>query len=314
MKCLPLYNEAYKELLCSFEKAMVAMNLKSVYKLHTPAVREFLFFLESRKVNKLRNTHTKDIVAFHDYLKRRPNMKGNGTLAGSTRSAMMGYVRDFFAHQLQTGYMEELPCDIPKFIYEPKGKRPALSEEEIKLLYKAAKNRTEIAILACGYGCGLRRREISRLNVADVNFTRRELAVRKTKGNKSRTVPIAEHLIDDLKAYLHEERPKNEVYGIYSESFFLSHFGKPLHPDSFTVRFSNIVKRTGNAALITKKPSIHWLRHSIATHMADHGADPKFIRQFMGHIFLDTTMGVYAKGRKLKVSLHKKPKFKKKKK
>ena len=75
--------------------------------------------------------------------------------------------------------------------------------------------------------------------------------------------------------------------------------------ESFNNRFHALVAKTNNKALIAKNPSIHQLRHSIATHMIDRGADPHYVRRFLGHSLLDTTVNVYAKRRQQKAKLYK---------
>ena len=72
----------------------------------------------------------------------------------------------------------------------------------------------------------------------------------------------------------------------------------------FNIRFRSLVIQTGNKELMAKKPTLHLLRHSIATHMINRGADVNYVRRFLGHTSLNTTVGIYAKRRKQKAKLY----------
>ena len=60
-----------------------------------------------------------------------------------------------------------------------------------------------------------------------------------------------------------------------------------------------IISRTKNAALMQREITLHSLRHSIAMHLDENGADLEFIQEFLGHSEIDTTH-IYAKKNKQK--------------
>ncbi len=55
------------------------------------------------------------------------------------------------------------------------------------------------------YGCGLRNHELCNLKIADVDFDRKTVFIRKQKGNYDRYVPLSDHLQRGLKTYLDTE-------------------------------------------------------------------------------------------------------------
>jgi site-specific recombinase XerD len=305
MYCLPLYNKEYIKLLEDFEKVIVAQGY-SGGKTNLPrTMREFLFFLETKRINNIKDVQTSDIIEYYEYLMSRPNMIRDGVLSGNAIRTMLRSVSYFFEHLVDSKVIESTPCSIPRLPPGPFKERIPLTEEEVKQLYKVATDKTDLAILACAYGCGMRRLELSSLDISDVVFGKKEVAVRKSKNYKSRSIPMAEGVIKDLKDYLAHGRPRREMHGQPTSAFFLNKNGSRMLKTSYNKRFWKLVLLTGNKELITKKPSIHSLRHSIATHMIDRGADVNYVRRFLGHTLLDTTVGIYAKRRKQKAKLYK---------
>ena len=69
-------------------------------------------------------------------------------------------------------------------------------------------------------------------------------------------------------------------------------------PKNFRPRFARPTTRPTQAILLLrKKISLHSLRHSIATHLLDNGANIEFVQNFLGHTIIDTTH-IYSKRRK----------------
>jgi integrase/recombinase XerD len=140
------------------------------------------------------------------------------------------------------------------------------------------------AILETLYSTGLRRLEIVNLKLFDLQFDRGLVLVRQGKGKKDRYVPIGERAIAWVGKYLREARPQ-----IASEpddlTVFLTAQGEPFSRDhlTWTVR-THIV-----AANLGKVGACHLLRHTMATHMHEGGADIRFIQAILGHEDIKTT-------------------------
>jgi integrase/recombinase XerD len=60
-----------------------------------------------------------------------------------------------------------------------------------------------------------------------------------------------------------------------------------------------IIARTNDSLLMQKAISLHSMRHSIAMHLLDNGADMEFIQSFLGHEEIDTSH-IYARKNKQK--------------
>ena len=140
------------------------------------------------------------------------------------------------------------------------------------------------AILEVIYATGLRRLEIVRLKLFDLQLDRGLILVNQGKGKKDRYVPIGERAAAWLRKYIAEARPQ---LAIEPDDFtvFLTADGEPFSRDHLTY----VVKERIDAAKTGKGGACHLLRHCMATHMHENGADIRFIQQILGHEDIKTT-------------------------
>jgi integrase/recombinase XerD len=140
------------------------------------------------------------------------------------------------------------------------------------------------AILEVIYATGLRRLEIINLKLFDLQLDRGLIVVRQGKGKKDRYVPIGERAIAWLQKYIREARPQLALEPD-DLTVFLTAEGEPFSRDhlTWTVRVHIV------AAKIGKVGACHLLRHCMATHMHENGADIRFIQQILGHEDIKTT-------------------------
>src|SRR6058998_3857864 len=129
------------------------------------------------------------------------------------------------------------------------------------------------ALLETGYSTGLRRMELIRLRLYDLDLARGVLVVREGKGQKDRVVPIGERAIAWLEKYLDEG------------TVFLTRRGRPFHPNNLSRLTRDYLVDAG----IAKRGACHLLRHTMATGMLEHGADVRVIQEILGHARLTTT-------------------------
>lgn len=139
------------------------------------------------------------------------------------------------------------------------------------------------AILEVLYATAIRRLELTRLSVFDVDYGRRLLVVRG-KGNKDRIVPTGERALSWIAAYRDAGRPQL-VAGRDDGTLFLTSTGQAIKPKKLTGRIGAYVAAAG----IGKAGSCHIFRHTAATLMLENGADIRFIQAMLGHESLDTT-------------------------
>jgi integrase/recombinase XerD len=145
------------------------------------------------------------------------------------------------------------------------------------------------AILEVFYATAIRRTELTKIGLYDVDYARQVIMVRQGKGKKDRVVPLGERARAWLEAYRDQARPQL-VAGADPGFLFLSTAGTPMAPKKLSDRISGYIERSG----VGKPGSCHLLRHTAATLMLEGGADIRFIQAMLGHESLETTQ-IYAK-------------------
>ena len=153
-----------------------------------------------------------------------------------------------------------------------------MSKEEVKAILEAPKNIKHQAMLSLIYACGLRRGELLNLTLKDIHSDRNLLLIRQAKGKKDRVVPLSLKLIDLLRNYYKLWKPKTWLFEGQIENTKYSE--KSLE---------NVLKQSLAKVKITKKVSLHWLRHSYATHLLESGTDLRYIQELLGHNSSRTT-------------------------
>jgi site-specific recombinase XerD len=113
-----------------------------------------------------------------------------------------------------------------KFFWEiPRPKKPLillklLNENELSKLFNALTNRKHKAMLFTAYSAGLRVSEITNLKIADVDSKRMQIFIERAKGKKDRYVNLSPMLLDILRKYLLEYKPRPKIYLFESEQTF----------------------------------------------------------------------------------------------
>jgi integrase/recombinase XerD len=140
------------------------------------------------------------------------------------------------------------------------------------------------AILEVIYATGLRRIEMVNLKLFDPQLDRGLIVVRQGKGKKDRYVPIGERASAWLTKYIREARPRLALEPD-DLTVFLTAEGEPFSRDhlTYTVREHVLAAKTG------KGGACHLLRHCMATHMHENGADIRHIQLILGHEDIRTT-------------------------
>jgi integrase/recombinase XerD len=152
------------------------------------------------------------------------------------------------------------------------------SVQEVELLLRSTRNVKHKAMLSLIYACGLRRSELINLKINAIDSQRMLLSVKGAKGNKDRVVPIPESMITMLREYYKAYRPVIWLFEGKEER-------KPYSETSLRQVFESAKRK----ARITKKLTLHSLRHSYATHLLENGVDLRFIQELLGHKSSRTT-------------------------
>ncbi len=166
-------------------------------------------------------------------------------------------------------------------------KKEILTIEEIKKLYNEIEESLlgyrDKAILSLCYGCGLRKREIERLESKDICYESGLLHVKPGKNYENRFIPMSSGVVKDLKDYEKYSRPY--LCFAHIKEFIIGINGKAINGENMRTRIKILVEK----ANINKNISLHNLRHSIATHLLEKGMSLEQISLFLGHKNLDST-------------------------
>jgi integrase/recombinase XerD len=131
------------------------------------------------------------------------------------------------------------------------------------------------------YGAGLRREELCRLMVADVDSQRMVLHVRQGKGHKDRDITLSPRLLEVLRDYWKWRKPKTYLF----PSYHSKRREQPISSRTVYYAVCEAARRAG----IQKKVYPHLLRHSWATHLLERGTDLRTIQIQLGHFDLEAT-------------------------
>jgi site-specific recombinase XerD len=166
----------------------------------------------------------------------------------------------------------------------PYGKKPrslpcVLSQDEVRRLFDSVTDPFYLMILQTAYAAGLRVSEVVRLQVTDIDAKRMTLHIRLAKGGKDRLVPLSLVLLERLRQYWREHRPRTWLFPGQTPGTHISQG-----------QVQRICHRCVLASGINKKASMHTLRHSYATHLLEQGADLPTLQKLLGHNQISTTL------------------------
>ena len=222
--------------------------------------------------------------------------KKNGEpLAARSQQFLLIPVRSWFSWMVKTGTLPYSPAaelELPKVVRRlPKAILSASETEAVLAVpnVNTAVGLRDRAILETFYSTGIRRMELTRLSIQDVDRERGTLFIREGKGKKDRMIPIGERALAWIAAYRDQARP--ELVGLQDDgTLFLNSLGNPLKPFHLTILAGQYVKKSG----IGKEGACHVFRHTMATLMLENGADTRYIQAILGHASLETTQ-IYTK-------------------
>lgn len=156
-----------------------------------------------------------------------------------------------------------------------------LTREEVSKIFSSLGNLKHRAMVSLVYACGLRLGETIRLRLTDIDASQRLIVVRQSKGNKDRVVPVPESILHLLNEYAMAFTPK--VY-LFEGQFE----GDPYTERSLQQVFKGAVRKSG---IRQTEASLHWLRHSYATHLLEMGTNLRDLQSLLGHKNIKTTEG-----------------------
>jgi len=214
--------------------------------------------------------------------------------------------------------MEIGAVDVPR-AYTPSRVPVVLSREEVGRVLTQLRG-TAWLMVALLYGAGLRLQECLELRVKDIDFDRREIVVRRGKGQKDRRTMLPARVGERLRAHLVEVKQQHERdvangHGRVVLPFALDR-KYPNAPPEWAWQFvfpavricrdpyygppsryhlhESVVQRAVAAAArkagMTTRVGCHTFRHSFATHLLEDGYDIRTVQELLGHADVSTTM------------------------
>ena len=195
-------------------------------------------------------------------------------LAFSTFNQALNAARFFFLEVLKRPFVVEgLRYQRP-----PRRLPVVMNDEEVSRLLAAAVSLRDRALLETAYATGMRVGEVTRLLITDLDSGRMAIRVDQGKGRKDRYVMLSPSLLETLRAYWRESKPKLFLFpGVGGK--------KPLCISAAQKAFDRARLQAG----IKKPVSFHTLRHSFATHLIESGTNVRTIQALLGHRSLQTT-------------------------
>ena len=170
-----------------------------------------------------------------------------------------------------------VPERIP-YAREPRKLPIVLSADEVVRFLEAVSSLKSRAALTTAYAAGLRASEVAGLRVEDVDSDRGVILVRHGKGAKDRNVMLSPQLLGILRTYWRLARPKTFLFPGRDDAHSID-------PTVLHAACRSAVKAAG----LTKRVTLHTLRHSFATHLLENGYDIRTVQELLGHSDVRTT-------------------------
>ena len=233
-------------------------------KVYSDSMSTFLRYFSMKDITAISND---DLIDFNNnYI-----LKNN--FSSSFQNQVVNAVKLYFSA------IQHKKIDV-ELIHRPRREKVlpnVLSKEEVKAILDAPYNLKHRAMLAMIYSCGLRRGELLSLTKFDIDSKRMVVIIRMAKGKKDRIVPLSPKILDLLRDYYKSYQPKEFLFegqggGKYSEK-----------------SLENVFKQSLFKARNQKPVTLHWLRHSYATHLLESGTDLRYIQDLLGHKSSKTT-------------------------
>ena len=163
-----------------------------------------------------------------------------------------------------------------KYIKYPRSERhlPQIIDQNLILNELAQmQNLKHKAIIMLAYSVGLRVSEVINLKIADIDSARMLITIRQAKGKKDRIVPLSPKVLEVLRLYFKEDKPRVYLFN-----------GQDGRLQYSATSCNQIVKQH-----LGEKYHFHLLRHSCFTSLLESGTDLRIIQKIVGHKNVKTT-------------------------
>jgi integrase/recombinase XerD len=234
-------------------------------KVYSDSLSTFLRYFSAKEIAAISND---DLIDFNNnYI-----LKNN--FSASFQNQVVNAVKLYFAA------IQHKKMDV-ELIHRPRREKVlpnVLSKEEVKAILDAHVNIKHKMMLCLIYSCGMRCGELLALHPVHIDSKRNIILLKCAKGKKDRIVPLSPLILKMLREYYKIYKPKIYLF----EGALL---GEPYSEKSLQSVLKQAIKKVG----IAKPVTLHWLRHSYATHLLESGTDLRYIQELLGHSSSKTT-------------------------
>lgn len=242
---------------------------------------KYINFLKKNNISSFNQTK-KDLVNNYFVYLRKKNLEINSI------SRNLVAVKMLYRFLLIEGFIKEDITGLIEFPRMSKKLPHVLSLREINLLLDKANFKSNLglrdqAILELLYATGMRVSELIYLKIDDINMENCMLKC-LGKGSKERIIPFGSKAYQSLRLYLDKVRQKL-VKNPNEDILFLNSRGERLSRQGIFYLVKKYVRKAG----IEKKVTPHTLRHTLATHLLENGADLRSVQEMLGHSDISTT-------------------------
>ncbi len=254
-------------------------------------LREFLLWCSERSLETPEDVTKTVLQRYQRYLFHRKvptgPTKGN-RLSKQSQCSSLQAIKALFRYLVRSEVLAANPAselEMPRI--RKKLPSDVFSVDEVEDLMQlpdlsTPKGQRDRAVLELFYATGVRRQELVSLDLHDLDEKRGALLVRYGKGGAERKLPVGERATAYVMHYITHARPI--LASSSGDALFVGHKGRI---SKYTV--TQMVGRYIRAANLGKKGSCHLLRHTMATHMLEGGADMRYIQAMLGHSDMSTT-------------------------
>jgi integrase/recombinase XerC len=269
-------------------------------------VEGFMFYLRAEKncSEHTLQSYSKDIMQFMEFIE---NLKIDDFLevtylnvrtylaklneqqyAKRSVARKLSSMRSFYLYLLREGILKISPFSYIKTPKQDKKLPQFMYMEQMKAMLDAPDTTTSLgqrdhALMETLYASGMRVSELVQLDVASVDLAN-GIALVLGKGSKERYVPLGEHAIQSIQAYLQLSRSQL-LHRKEEKALFLNYTGGRLTDRSVRRVLDKYIEQLATLNHI----SPHTFRHTFATHMLEAGADLRSVQELLGHVNLSTT-------------------------
>ena len=252
--CAPDTIRYYRENLASFQKWLQTAGIDDTVQLDPEVLKNYVTYL--REIRKVKNT------SIHTYFRA---------------------IYAFFRWMSDEEYIQPVKYKIKLPKKNPELVLP-LSRQEVdfildKISGTSEDPRRDELIFRLMLDCGLRRSEVINLRCRDVNREQRLLMINDSKCNKSRIVPVPDHVLALIRYQLRDRNPDSD------ETLVLHRRGGPITRNCIKQLFERLKRRTG-----IRRLHPHMLRHTFGTSYMMYRGNLEYLRIYMGHETLQMTL------------------------